>query len=71
MDIAKVYFIIDYYLKLKRVIIIFILYKKGKANYLFLGSYRPIALKNTFSKILKRVIADYIVNMAKEYTLLL
>ena len=71
IDIAKVYFIIGYYLRLRRAIIIFILYKKGKTDYLFLGSYRPIALKNTLSKILKKVIADYIVDMAKEYALLL
>ena len=51
--------------------IIFILYKEGKANYLFLESYRPIALENTLSKILKIVIADYIINTAKEYALLL
>ena len=50
---------------------IFILHKEGKADYLFLGSYRPIALKNTLSKILKRVIADRIVDIAEEYTLLL
>ena len=49
----------------------FILYKEGKVNYLFLKSYRPITLKNTLSKILKRVIADRIVDMAKEYALLL
>ena len=49
----------------------FILYKKGKANYLFLKSYRPIALKNTLSKILEKVIADHIVDMVKEYALLL
>ena len=49
----------------------FILRKEGKADYLFLGSYRPIALENTFNKILERVIADYIVDIAKEYTLLL
>ena len=54
-DVAKVYFIIGYYLRLKRVIIMFILYKKGKADYLFLGSYCPITLKNTLSKILKRI----------------
>ena len=50
---------------------IFILYKKGKADYLFLGNYRPITLKNTLSKILKKVIADHIVDMAKEHALLL
>ena len=71
MDIAKVYFIIGYYLRLKRAIIMFILYKESKADYLFLESYCPIALENTLSKILERVIVDCIVDMAKEYTLLL
>ena len=70
MDVAKAYFIIGYYLRLKRAIIIFILYKKGKADYLFLGSYCPIALKNTLSKILKKVITDHIANIAKEHALL-
>jgi hypothetical protein len=70
-DIAKVYFIIGYYLKLKRAIITYILYKEGKADYLLLRSYYLITLKNTLSKILKRVIVDYIVNTAKEYALLL
>jgi hypothetical protein len=49
----------------------FILYKEGKVDYLLLGSYRPIALENTLSKILERVIVDYIVDIAKEYALLL
>ena len=71
MDIAKVYFIIGYYPRLKRAIIMFILCKKGKIDYLFLGSYRPIALKNTLSKILKKVIADYIADIAKKHALLL
>ena len=71
VDIARVYFIIGYYLRLKRAIITFILYKEGKVDYLLLGSYRPIALENTLSKILERVIVDYIVDTAKEYTLLL
>ena len=71
MDIAKVYFIIGYYLRLKRVIIIFILYKKGKADYLLLGSYCFITLKNTLNKILKKVIADRIVDIAEEHALLL
>ena len=70
-DIAKICIVIGYYLRFRRAIIIFILYKKGKADYLFLGSYGPIALENTLSKILKRVIVDYIVDIAKEYTLLL
>ena len=71
MDIAKVYFIIGYYLKLKRVMTTFILYKEGKADYLLLGSYRLIALKNTLSKILKRVIVNRTADTAKEYALLL
>ena len=71
VDIARVYFIIGYYLRLRRAIITFVLYKEGKVDYLFLGSYRPIALENTLSKILERVIADYIVDTAKEYALLL
>jgi hypothetical protein len=49
----------------------FVLYKEGKADYLFLGSYRPIALENTLSKILERVIVDHIADTAKEYALLL
>src|SRR6266481_1261406 len=59
-DVARVYFIIGYYLRLKRAIITVILYKEGKADYLLLRSYRPITLENTLSKILKRVIVDYI-----------
>ena len=65
------YLIIGYYLRLKRAIIIFILCKEGKADYLFLENYRLIALKNTLSKILKRVIVDYIINMGKKHALLL
>ena len=70
-DIARVYFIIGYYPRLRRAITTFILRKEGKVNYLLPGSYRPIALKNTLSKILERVIADYIVDTAKEHALLL
>ena len=49
----------------------FVLYKKGKVDYLLSGSYRPIALENTLSKILERVIVNRIADMAKEYALLL
>ena len=49
----------------------FILRKEGKVDYLLLGSYYPITLENTLSKILERVIADYIADIAKEYALLL
>ena len=70
INITKVYFIIGYYLRLRRTIIIFVLYKKGKVDYLFLGSYRPIALENTLSKILKRVIVDCIADTAKKKCLI-
>jgi hypothetical protein len=49
-DIAKVYFIIGYYLRLRRFIIMVILYKKGKADYLVPGSYYFIILKNYLRK---------------------
>ena len=48
-----------------------VLRKEGKVDYLIPGSYRPIALENTLSKILEKVIADRIVDIAKEYNLLL
>ena len=48
-----------------------VLYKEGKADYLIPRSYSPIALKNTLSKVLEKVIVDYITDIAKEYTLLL
>ena len=38
-NVAKACFIIGHYLKLKKAIIIVILYKEGKADYLFLRSY--------------------------------
>ena len=70
MDIAKVYFTIGYYPRFGRAIITYILYKEGKADYSLSGSYCSITLKNTLSKILERVVVDYIVNMAKEHALL-
>ena len=70
-DVAKAYFAIGYYPRLGRAIIIFVLRKEGKVNYLFLGSYHLIALENTLSKILKKVIADRIADMAEEHALLL
>ena len=69
-NIAKACFIIGYYLRLRRAIIMVVLYKKGKVDYLFLGSYRFIALKNTLNKILERIIIKYIADIAKKYTLL-
>src|SRR6266568_5230069 len=70
-DIARACFAIGYYPRLGRAITTVVLYKEGKADYLILGSYHPIALENTISKVLERVIMDCIVDIAKEYTLLL
>ena len=47
-----------------------ILWKEGKVDYLILGSYCLIALENTLSKILEKVIVDRIVDMVEEYALL-
>jgi len=69
-DVARAYFAIGYYPQLGRSITTVILRKKGKADYLIPGSYRPIALKNTLSKILEKVIADRIANTAEEHALL-
>ena len=66
IDIARAYFTIGYYPRLRKAIITVILQKEGKVDYLILGSYRPITLKNTLSKILEKVIADRIVDTAKE-----
>jgi len=70
-DVAKVCFIIGYYPRLRRSITTVILQKEGKVDYLILENYRPIALENTLSKILEKVIADYIVDTVEEYALLL
>ena len=39
VDIAKAYFIIGYYLRLKKAIITVVLYKKDKIDYSLLRSY--------------------------------
>jgi len=70
-DIARVCFTIGYYPQLRRSITTVILRKEGKADYLIPGSYYPITLENTLSKILEKVITDHIVDIAKEHALLL
>ena len=70
-DVARACFAIGYYPRLGRSITTVVLRKEGKVDYLIPGSYRPIALENTLSKILERVIADYIIDTVKEYALLL
>jgi hypothetical protein len=70
-DVARACFAIGYYPRLGRSMTTVILRKEGKADYLILGSYRPITLENTLSKILEKVIADRIADTAKEHDLLL
>src|SRR5437016_10582199 len=48
-----------------------VLRKKGKKDYSLLGSYRPIALKNTLVKVLEKHIANIMSKVAEEYGLLL
>ena len=70
-DIARACFAIGYFLRLKRAIITVILYKEDKADYLLLRNYRPIALENTLSMILERVVVERITGIAEEHALLL
>ena len=44
--------------------------KEVKKDYSLLGSYRPIALENTLAKVIKKTIANRIIDAAKEYRLL-
>ena len=69
-DVARVCFTIGYYLRLGRVMTTIVLRKEGKADYLFPESYRPIALENTLSKILEKVIADCMADTAEKYAFL-
>jgi len=69
-DVARVCFAIGYYPRLGRSMTTVVLQKEGKADYSIPGNYRPIALENTLSKILEKVIADRIADTAEEHALL-
>ena len=47
-------------LKYYKNIIIIILQKANKKDYSLLGSYRPVALKNTLGKILEKIVTERI-----------
>jgi len=47
-----------------------VLRKERKKDYSLLGSYRPIALKNTLVKVLKKHVANIISKAAEEHRLL-
>ena len=57
----------DYY----KDIIIVVLQKANKKDYSLLGSYRPIALKNTLGKILEKIVVEYMQEAVEAQGLLL
>jgi hypothetical protein len=46
------------------------LYKEGKKDYSLPGSYRLIALENTLTKVVEKVLANRLSLAAEEYSLL-
>ena len=56
----------EYFKKL----IIIILYKEDKKNYLLSESYRLIILKNILTKVIKKILATYLSCIAEKYFLL-
>jgi len=69
-EVASYYFANGIIPKSLKESIIVVLRKEGKKDYFFLGSYRPIALKNTLAKVLEKYIANIILEAAEEYRLL-
>ena len=45
--------------------------KEEKKNYLLLGAYKPIAIKNMLVKLAEKVLTIYIIEKAEAETLLL
>jgi len=72
-DLAKTAsycFVSGIILKSLKKFIIIVLCKEEKKNYFLLGSYRLITVKNTLVKVLKKYIANIILEAAEEYRLL-
>jgi len=69
-EVASYYFTNGIILKSLKESITVVLCKKEKKDYSLLGSYKPIALKNTLAKVLEKHIANIILEAAKEYKLL-
>ena len=69
-DVAKACFAIGHYPRLGKAMTTVVLCKEGKVDYSIPGSYHFIALENTLSKILKKVIMDCMTNMAEKHALL-
>jgi hypothetical protein len=53
-----------------RELITLALRKEGKKDYSLLGSYRLIALKNTLTKVIEKVLVNRLSLAAEEYNLL-
>ena len=51
---------LKYYSKIRKSITTVALYKDSKADYFFINSYRPIALKNTIVKVYKKLLVTLI-----------
>jgi hypothetical protein len=47
-----------------------IIHKKSKKDYSLLNNYRPIALKNTLVKVVKKILTTRLSRVAEEHGLL-
>ena len=70
--VHRIYIVLMYSLLLKyfKKLIIIILHKESKKDYLLSESYRLIILKNILIKIIKKILATYLNCTAEEYSLL-
>jgi len=71
IKIASYCFVSGIILKSLKEFIIIVLYKEGKKNYFFLGSYRLITLKNMLVKVLEKHVVNIMSKVVEEYKLLL
>ena len=70
-EVASYYFTSGIILESLKESITIVLRKEGKKDYSLLGSYRLITLKNTLVKILKKHIANIILEATEEYIIVL
>ena len=71
VEVASYYFTNIILLKHLKESTIVVLYKEGKKDYSFLGSYRLITFKNILVKALKKYVANIISKAMEKYILLL
>ena len=70
VKVASYYFASGIILKSLKEFITIVLHKEEKKDYSLLGSYRPIALKNTLVKVLEKHVANIISKATEKYRLL-